>query len=435
MEPSGTTEQTEGGPPSTGRLRILIVSPGLPYPPIWGFGIRVNQLLRLLARNHDVSLLTYEEPDEAAKVAAVEALGVVVQTVARPKPTERSKRTAQLSSAFSRQSYQRRSLYSRAMQAKLQELSARAPFDVIQVESSQLTGLDFGRSSVLVLDEHNIEYELLYRMYRTERSAMRRFYNWVEFTKFKREEITSWRSVSGCVMTSAREQQIVKALAPDTPTIVGANAVDVDYFRPSVGPPSGDALVMTGLMHYRPNIDGAVYFVNEIFPLILASRPDMVFYIVGAGATDELKRLAGPNVVVTDTVPDVRPYVHDAAVFVVPLRMGGGTRLKVLEGLSMAKAVVSTSVGCEGIDVVHGEHLLVADNPQAFADAVLKLGNDAELAGLLGRQGRALVEQRYKWESVVNQLERFYHRLLADAPDRLKTTAVQESGAATRVRS
>jgi glycosyltransferase involved in cell wall biosynthesis len=404
----------------------------LPYPPIWGFGIRVNQLLRLLGRSHQVSLLTYEEPGEAEKVAAVEKLGVTVHTVPRPKSTEPSKRMTQLASTFSTQSYQRRNLYSRAMQIKFNDLAAAEPFDVIQVESSQLAGLDFGRSSVLVLDEHNIEYELLYRMYQTERSTIRRFYNWLEFTKFKREEINSWRRASGCVMTSGREQQIVHALAPDTPTIVGANAVDVNYFQPSPAPCASHTIVMTGLMHYRPNIDGAVYFVNEIFPRILASRPDMVFYIVGAGATDELKRLGGQSVVVTDTVPDVRPYVHDAAVFVVPLRMGGGTRLKVLEGLSMAKAVVSTSVGCEGIDVAHGEHLLIADDPQAFADAVLHLGTDAELAARLGRQGRTLVEQRYTWESVANRLEGFYRQLLTDSPARLKRAVGRESGGQTK---
>jgi glycosyltransferase involved in cell wall biosynthesis len=327
-----------------------------------------------------------------------------------------------LSSIVSKLSYQRRSVHSRAMQAKLDELAAMEPFDVIQIESSQLAGFDFNRSSLLILDEHNIEYELLYRMYRTEGSPMRRFYNRLEFMKFKREEIRSWQSVSGCVMTSAREQAIVKTLAPDTPTIVGANAVDVEYFRPSATPRNSHTLVMTGLMHYRPNIDGALYFVNEIFPLILASRPEMVFYIVGAGATDELKRLAGPNVVVTDTVPDVRPYVHEAAAFVVPLRMGGGTRLKVLEGLSMEKAVVSTSVGCEGIDVVHGEHLLVADDPRTFADAVLKVTSDDDLARRLGKQGRMLTEGHYKWEAVVDRLETFYRRLLADAAGRPPTT-------------
>src|SRR5207247_623205 len=105
----------------------------------------------------------------------------------------------------------------------------------------------------------------------------------------------------------------------------------------------------------------ALHFVRDIFPHILKVRPKAVFYIVGGDPPEEVKQLAGPNVVVTDTVPDVRPYVDRAAVFVVPLRMGGGTRLKVLEGLSMQKPMVSTSLGCEGIDVEHGRHLLIAD--------------------------------------------------------------------------
>ena len=389
-----------------------MLSPGLPHPPIWGFGIRVNQFLRLLARRHEVTLLTYQEPDEAEKVPAVEALGVTVVTVPRPKSTESAKRKAQLASIASPMSYQRRSLYSPAMQAKLDELTSRTRFDVIQIESSQLGGFDFDSRAILVVDEHNIEYELLYRMYKTERSAVRRFYNWLEYTKFKREEISTWRRVTGCVMTSGREQAIVQTLAPETPTIVGANAVDVEFFRPSSAAPKPNALVMTGLMHYRPNIDGAVYFVQEIFPRILAARPDTVFYIVGAGATDELKRLENANVVVTGTVPDVRPYVHEASVFVVPLRMGGGTRLKVLEGLSMEKPVVSTSVGCEGIDVVDGDHLLIADVPETFAAAVLRLMQDGELAGRLGQRGRVLTEERYKWESVVNRMEQFYSLLI-----------------------
>jgi sugar transferase (PEP-CTERM/EpsH1 system associated) len=391
----------------------LIIAPGLPYPPIWGFGIRVNQFLRLLAPRHDVALLTYEEPDEAEKVRAVADLGVTVHTVPRAKSSERAKRRAQLSSLFSLTSYQRRSTYSTAMQARLDELTAQQRFDVIQIESSQLAGFQFPAATLVVLDEHNIEYELLYRMYQTEGSPARRIYNRLEFAKFRHEEIATWRRVSGCVMTSAREQEIVRRLAPQTPTIVGANAVDVDFFIPSDQPGRADRIVMTGLMHYRPNIDGAVYFVQEIFPRILAVRPDAVFTIVGAGATEEVRRLEGPHVVVTDTVPDVRPYAHEAGAFVVPLRMGGGTRLKVLEGLSMRKAVVSTSVGCEGIDVVNDQHLLVADDPKSFAAAVLRVLNEPETAARLGGRGRELVEQRYKWESVVDRLDAFYARLLA----------------------
>jgi len=397
-------------------VRILFLTPGLPYPPIWGFGTRVYQFLRLLAQRHDVTLLTYEEPGEEEKVAALMKAGAVVRTVPRVAETERSKRMAQLSSVGSFRSYQRRNLYSPAMQQALTELMARERFDVVQIESSQMAGFTFPAGSITVLDEHNIEYELLHRMYQTERSALRKAYNWIEYTKFKREETQTWHDVSGCVMTSSREEAIVRAVAPKTPAIVGANAVDVEYFHPSDDPPQETALVMTGLMHYRPNIDGAVYFVQDIFPKILAVKPDAVFYIVGAGATDELKRLASRNVVVTDTVPDVRPFVYRSSVFVVPLRMGGGTRLKVVEGLSMRKAVVSTSIGCEGIDVTSGEHLVVADDPDAFARAVLNLLDDRSANACLGRRGRALVEQYYKWETVVERLERFYVQLMAGAP-------------------
>jgi polysaccharide biosynthesis protein PslH len=396
-------------------LRILVLTPSLPYPPIWGFGTRVYHFLRLLARRHAVSLLTYEEPGDADKVAALAKVCAAVFTVPRPQETERDKRIAQLSSILARRSYQRRNLYCKAMQRRLDELTTRERFDIIQIESSQLAGFAFDSRSTLVLDEHNIEYELLYRMYRTERSVVRRLYNWLEFTKFKREEVSTWRHVAGCVSTSQREEHIIRGMVPSTPTMVIPNAVDVDYFQPSADAIDGNAIVMTGLMHYRPNIDGALFFVREVLPLILASRPGMVFYIVGAGATEEIKRLANSNIVVTDTVPDVRPYVHKAAVFVVPLRMGGGTRLKVVEGLSMEKAVVSTSLGCEGIDVIDGKHLLIADQPHAFADAVLRLVRDRVLADTLGREGRTLVESQYTWETVVNRLEGFYDDLLAAA--------------------
>jgi glycosyltransferase involved in cell wall biosynthesis len=373
----------------------------------------VYQFVRLLACRHSVSLLTYGDQDEAEKVAAIKTLGVAVHIVPRTE-TSKSKRLSQLSSLFSKVSYQRRSLHSPGMQERLDELLSREHFDVIQVESSQLGGLEFNSRTVLVLDEHNIEYELLHRMYLTEGSAIRKFYNWLEFKKFKREEVGTWRDVSGCVSTSTREEQIIRKAVPGVPTATIPNAVDTEYFHPSCDASIDEhALVMTGLMHYRPNVDGALYFLQEIFPHILAARPKMVFYIVGAGAPAELKRLASPNVVVTDTVPDVRPYVHQSAVFVVPLRMGGGTRLKVLEGLSMEKAVVSTSVGCEGIDVTNGEHLLIADEPHEFARSVLKLACDQELAVKLGRQGRLLVERHYNWETVVARLETFYGCLLA----------------------
>ena len=258
-----------------------------------------------------------------------------------------------------------------------------------------------------------MEYELLYRMYQTERSPLRRLYNWMEYTKFRREEQDCWHKADACILTSEREQQILNAQMPRKPTHVAPNGVDIDYFRPSAASVDPNSLVFTGLISYRPNTDAVLFFVNEVLPHIVKARPETVFSIVGMGPPDEVTRLVGLNVKVTGEVPDVRPYIEKASIFVVPLRMGSGTRLKVLEGLAMGKPMVSTRLGCEGIEVQDEEHLLMADDPQAFARAVIRLMDDRELALRLGTAGRTLVESRYSWESIVETMEQFHFRLTA----------------------
>jgi sugar transferase (PEP-CTERM/EpsH1 system associated) len=395
-------------------MRILIVSPFMPYPPNWGFGKRVYHLMEVLSRTHSVSLLTYANDGDAAHIEALESFCVAVHTV--PGRVLRfGKRLAQLRSVASPRSFQRRSTYSEAMQRKLDELSRGDPFDIIQVESSQMACFEFDPRSVVVLDEHNVEYELYYRMYQSERSTLRRLFSWFEYQKFKREEVASWRLASGCLMSSARELAIVNTASPRTPATVVPNAVDTEYFKPAGEPVDPDAIVFTGLMKYRPNVDAAMFFVDEILPRILMSRPTAMFYIVGGDAPPAVTRLASRNVVVTGSVDDVRPYVEKAAVVVVPLRMGSGTRLKVLEGLSMGKPMVSTSLGCEGIDVVHREHLLIADEPRAFAGAIVELMSRPDTAAALGAHGRNLMLRRYRWEAAAHELDGFYGRLAAPA--------------------
>ncbi len=294
------------------------------------------------------------------------------------------KRLAQLTSLFSRRSFQGRYLYSNAMQRKLDELCAGPAFDIIQVESSQMMTFSFDQRSAVVVVEHDVVYELLGRIATAERSFLRRVYNSAEARKYKREEIDRWSKAAAVVVTSTREVPIVRGAGVTTPVLTAANGVDVDYFAPSDAAHDPDTLVMTGLMRTRPNIDAAVFFVRDILPNILARRPNAKIYIVGGDPPDEVTRLASANVVVTGGVPDVRPYVSNAAVVVVPLRMGGGTRLKVLEGLAMKKPMVSTSLGCEGIDVKHEEHLLIADEPARFAEAVLRIMDAPSTGRALG---------------------------------------------------
>lgn len=392
-------------------LSILVVTTSLPYPPNWGGGIRVYQFLRNLARHHKVTLLTFGTPEERDKVIALEKICDSVHIVAPPH-TQANKRTAQLKSLISPRSFAAGGLYCAAMQRKIDDLLSRETFDLIQVEFGHLSSYRFGSGVPVVLDEHNIEYELLYRMYQSERSGFRRFYNWLEYKKYQHEEREFWKRVDACVFTSEREEAMLRAQIPDKRVTTAPNGVDINYFQPIAEEMDLNSLVFTGLISYRPNTDAVLYFAQEILPLIVQKRPQTVFSIVGMGPTEEVCRLESANVHVTGKVPDVRPYIAKAGALVVPLRMGSGTRLKVLEGLAMAKPVVSTSLGCEGIDVKAEEHLRIADTPETFAQAVITMLEDREAALAMGRRGRTLVEQYYSWESITDHLEEFHQEVL-----------------------
>jgi glycosyltransferase involved in cell wall biosynthesis len=332
--------------------------------------------------------------------------------VPRPLSAAQGKRLAQLASVFSRRSFQLAAQKSREMQQRLDQLAQTEPADVILIESSLMVGFRLDPRAAVVIVEHDIVFELLLRMCQTERSPVRRLYNRIEYSKLKREEVAAWHGATGVVVTSTRELPVVQQLAPGTPVHVAPNGVDVEYFSPSTELVDTKAIVMTGFMKTRPNIDGALFFVREILPRVLDRRPDAVFYLVGASPPDEVRRLAGAHVIVTGEVPDVRPYVRRAAVVVVPLRMGGGTRLKILEGLAMEKPIVTTSLGCEGIDVANGEHLFVADGAEAFASAVVRVMSDLPGAQVSALRGRALVQEQYHWEGIADRLEVFLRELV-----------------------
>ncbi|HXZ98790.1 MAG TPA: glycosyltransferase family 4 protein [Candidatus Binatia bacterium] len=396
------------------RRRILLICPEPPAPPTWGFALRVYHLGRELARRHSVTLLTYAMGDESRDWRHLEELFTVHRV---PPPSAlRSKRRAQLRSLLSRRSFHIGSLGSPAMQRAIDELNARQPFDVIQVESSQMSGFNFPRRPVLVLDAHNIEHDLFRRVAAVETSPPRRLYQSIEQRKLKREEAAAWCRANGCAVTSAEDERVVRQAAPGTPTRVVPNGVDLNHFHPSADAVDPDSIVFVGSINYRPNTDAALHFAERILPLVRGRRPGAVFSVVGQGAPEAVRRLEGPGVRILGGVPDVRPHLARAGVVAVPLRMGSGTRLKVLEGLAMGKAIVSTRLGCEGIEVVDGEHLLIADAPEAFADAVARLIGDAELRRRLGEAGRKLVERRYGWETVAAELDAFHADLLGLVP-------------------
>ena len=392
-------------------LRVLVLGVWFPYPPRWGWAMRVYHLARQLARRHDVTLLTYGTGADQPNVPLLRNEGVHAETVLRERPSRTTRRKDQLASLVGRLPFESHIARSPEMQRAIDRLSSERPFDVVQLESTLVRPFHFPDESKLVLDEHNIEYENYARTREVESSALRRAFYAFEASKVRRYEQAAWREVAGCVLTSAREEEVVRAHAPRTPTVVVPNGVDVDYFKPTSREREAGSIVFNGVLDYRPNLDAALFLIDEVLPLVQAKHPEARVTIVGRSDPAELKQVQRPNVVATGEVPDVRPYLEQAAVVAVPIRAGSGTRFKVVEGLAVGAPMVSTAVGCEGIGVEDGEHLLVADSAEDFAGAIVRLFDDAELGRKLGQAGRQFVVDAYSWERAGERLESLYERI------------------------
>ena len=397
---------------SSDGLRVLVVGVWFPYPPRWGWAVRVYHLARQLSRRHDVTILTYGTGADQPNVPLLNEEGIHAETVLRERPSRSARRKDQLVSLVSRLPFESYIARSPEMQSAIDRLSSERPFDVVQLESTLVRPFRFPAESKIVLDEHNIEYENYARTREVESSTLRRAFYFFEAAKVRRYEQAAWREVSGVVLTSAREEEVVRATAPETPTAVVPNGVDVDYFKPSPREREPGSIVFNGVLDYRPNLDAALFLVDEVLPLVREKHPNARVTIVGRSDPTELKQVQRPNVEATGEVPDVRPYLERAAVVAVPIRAGSGTRFKVVEGLAVGAPMVSTMVGCEGIGVENGEHLLVADTAEDFADAIVRLFDDTDLGRTLGDAGRQFVVDEYSWERAGARLGSLYERIV-----------------------
>lgn len=408
----------------TQRLRILVVSPSLPYPAGWGFARRVLHLVDHLAGTHDVTMLSFTGHEVTAQ-HLTEYGQRVARLVTVPLPDGRPgpRRRRQLRSLLGPTAYHTREVKSRLLQQAFDELVATTSIDVVLLESSQLGWLRIPAGLPVVIDEHNVESELLHRMSQAESSLLRRAFNLWEYVRYARFERRVWEAVTACVTTSQRDAETILGLTDGLPVVVVPNGVDpAEFSQAAQAEVIPDTLVFAGLLSYRPNADGIAWFLEEVLPRIREKHPRSHLTIVGSGSPEQLAALRGPGVTATGWVTDVKPYVRSAAVCVVPLRMGGGTRLKVVEALSLGKAIVSTHIGSEGLDVGSGTHLELRDDPQEFADAVVALLDDEARRAELGAAARALVEQRYSWSQGGQTLEGLLVQVVraaAGGPDRV----------------
>ena len=308
-----------------------------------------------------------------------------------------------------------RSADDHAMRELVARVTESVPFDLVQLESSEFAGLPLPAGTPVVVDEHNIWSELTDRRRAIRGPGPRGLLERLEASQVADRERRVWADASGVVFCSDREVEAARRAVPTGRFATVPNAVDLDVFRDEAvnAVEEPDQLTFTGLLRYSPNADAVRWFVHEVLPLVRAAVPAVRFEAVGKSPSPKLAALAGPGVQITGTVPDVRPALARAAVVVVPLRVGSGTRIKILEAMAMGKAVVSTAIGCEGLDVRDGEHLVVADDADGFAATVVQLLRDPALRARLGAAGRALVEREYSWPMSVERLESFHDQAIA----------------------
>ena len=394
-------------------MNILILSPNVPSPHS-GASTRNYQVLKMLAAKHNCSLLAFQ-PNAADKESVIAAIGQLVSSVHLIPKSEPAKRRQQLVSTLCGKSYTLQSYYRREMQDAIDALVAREHYDVVLYESVLMATYRLPQHVKVIIDQHNIEFEIRQRTFEAERALVRKWYNWLESRHIKAAEIERCRNADTVLVTSEREQRILKRLLPTRVIQVLPNGVDTKRFqRDNAFQEVAGRIIFTGSMEYYPNVQAALLFAQRCWPLIRGQVPTATWQIVGKNPLPEVLKLAElPGVTVTGSVPDMRPYLAQAEVAIAPLLIGGGTRLKILEALAMHKAVVSTSLGCEGLDVAPGKHLLVEDQPERFAQAVLELLLDPQLRVALGNAGRVLVEETYSWEHYRTSLWQAFEAVLA----------------------
>lgn len=404
-------------------MRILFLTPQLPYPPHQGTALRNFGLVRGVAQaGHAVWLLAFREAGQPGPAETpLAALCAEALTVPAPPPRGRLVRLRDL--LLTGEADMARRLRSEAFGAALRDLLARQSFDVIHIEGIEMAAYlpliqQAQPVAATIYDAHNAEHDLQRRVYQIDRADPARWagaaYSFAQWRRLRRFERAICRAATHVLAVSEADAEALRQLAGASVTVV-PNGIDAEsYAQPPADPldlgPA--ALVFSGKMDYRPNVDAARWFAGRVFPRVRETIPEARFVVVGQRPHPRLEPLrAAPGVELTGQVPAVEPYLHAAAVYVTPLRMGSGTRFKVLQAMAAGCAVVSTTLGAEGIGAAAERALILADGEADFAQAVIALLRDPQQRRDLGRAAQAFVRGRYDWSAIIPRLLDVYRSL------------------------
>jgi glycosyltransferase involved in cell wall biosynthesis len=388
-------------------VRILWVKAGKVLPVDSGGKIRSYNILKHLARSHDVTLLSYYggRRDSAYEDAIQEEFpgAQTIFTAARDSTTlERCVRY--IARLFRSAPFAVSKFFHTAVGQAVSRSLTSGHFDVAVCDflSASLNFPPFPPIPT-VLFQHNVETALWRRMASTEPNVIKRVAYRIEATKMERQERHALSRFHHVIAVSEHDREMMLQMSPQRAITVVPTGVDTQKYSP-VPPAQADPpkIVFTGSMDWEPNIDAVRYFCEHVFPRVRSSCPSALFQIVGRNPHPEVTRLASDSVQVTGAVPSVADYLRDATVVIAPLRIGGGTRLKIFEAMAMGKAVVSTSLGAEGLDVHSGHDLILADSSEAFAEAILLLVRDAS-ARRRYEEAAARLAAQFDWSVIAKK--------------------------------
>ena len=397
---------------------LLFLTPQLPYPPRQGTAIRNWGLIRHLSQRHAVSLISFADDQQPPKPEALRAACQPLITLPVPSRT----RADRLRTLLAGQADLVRRMWDPAFAQAITQLLAVSRFDAIHIEGLEMaaylsTILAAASRARIIYDAHNAEHVLQRRAFQADLRQWRRWpaalYSRLQTPRLARLEAAVCRVVDEVVCVSGEDGRALQRLAPGLSPLVVPNGIDLAEYaapgpRPSEIGDGTEAIVFTGKMDYRPNVDAALWFADQILPAIRRARPAACFLVVGQKpAPALLARHGRGGVIVTGAVEEARPYIGHAAVYAAPLRMGGGTRFKLLEAMALARPIVSTTLGAEGFDVKSGREMVLADTAPDFAAGVCALLEDAARARGLAEAGRLFV-QGYDWSRLVPRLEALY---------------------------
>jgi glycosyltransferase involved in cell wall biosynthesis len=385
--------------------RILYVAYASPVPSRLGPARRHYHILEQLARFYDVSLLSIGSQSDAQALERHFGDRLHGFTFV-PRSAGRGRRHLQKVARTMMGRCDFLPALERGLRQACARLTATQTFDAIVLSSVLLRSLPLPDDVPLVADTHNVEFDVLRRTAAHTTNRLRRYYACRQWPATLREERCCGEAVDLLFSTSGRDRHVFEQELGLRRVAVVPNGIDLAEFVPPSQDPVPDTILFSGLMSYYPNQQAVCWFVKEVFPAVLRSRPAARLVVAGAAPPRWLSALAGPHIEVTGYVPDIRPYLARAAVAVAPLLIGGGTRVKILEALAMERPVVSTSLGAEGLDLAHGASVLIADAPNAFVDSVISVLEDQRLGGQLGSRGRLHVAQHFDWNRIGNGVSR-----------------------------